>query len=90
MESFQPAFLNFPRTHALYLSYDARRVESADLVLVADAVSPWYPANKTPKPGAKVIFLGDEYPYSRLPFWGYKVDSALVAPPAVTRDPATR
>ena len=84
MESFRPAFLNFPRTHALYLPYDARRVESADLVLVADAVSPWYPANKAPKPGAKVIFLGDEYPYSRLPFWGYKVDLALVAPPAVT------
>ena len=84
MESFRPAFLNFPRTHALYLPYDSRRVESADLVLVADAVSPWYPANKAPKPAAKVIFLGDEYPYSRLPFWGYKVDLALVAPPAVT------
>ncbi len=84
MESFRPAFLNFPRTHALYLPYNARRVESADLVLVADAVSPWYPANKAPKPSAKVIFIGDEYPYSRLPFWGYKVDLALVAPPAVT------
>src|SRR5574342_268264 len=84
MESFRPAFLNFPRTHALSLPYDSRRVESADLVLVADAVSPWYPANKAPKPSAKVIFLGDEYPYSRLPFWGYKVDLALVAPPAAT------
>jgi acetolactate synthase-1/2/3 large subunit len=84
MESFRPAFLNFPRTHPLYLPYDPRRVESADLVLVADAVSPWYPLNKGPKPDAKVIFLGDEYPYSRLPFWGYKVDLALVAPPAAT------
>jgi acetolactate synthase-1/2/3 large subunit len=84
MESFRPAFLNFPRSHALYLPYDPRRVESADLVLIADAVSPWYPLNKGPQPSAKVIFLGDEYPYSRLPFWGYKVDLALVAPPAVT------
>jgi acetolactate synthase-1/2/3 large subunit len=84
MESFRPAFLNFPRTHPLYLPYDPRRVESADLVLVADAVSPWYPLNKGPKADAKVIFLGDEYPYSRLPFWGYKVDLALVAPPAAT------
>jgi acetolactate synthase I/II/III large subunit len=84
MESFRPAFLNFPRSHALYLPYDPRRVESADLVLIADAVSPWYPLNKGPQPGAKVIFFGDEYPYSRLPFWGYKVDLALVAPPAVT------
>ncbi|HXG49940.1 MAG TPA: thiamine pyrophosphate-binding protein [candidate division Zixibacteria bacterium] len=84
MESFRPAFLNFPRTHPLYLAYDARRVASADLVLVADAVTPWYPLEKGPRADAKVLFLGDEYPYSRLPFWGYAVDLALVAPPAVT------
>src|SRR2546427_5515723 len=84
MESFRPAFLNFPRNHPLYLPYDPRRIESADLVLVADAVSPWYPISKGPKAGAKVVFLGDEYPYSRLPFWGYKVDLALIAPPAAT------
>ena len=84
MESFRPAFLNFPRTHPLYLPYDARRIESADAVLVADAVTPWYPASKGPKAGARVVFLGDEYPYSRLPFWGYKADLALIAPPAAT------
>jgi acetolactate synthase I/II/III large subunit len=84
MESFRPAFLNFPRNHPLYLPYDGRRIESADLVLVADAVTPWYPLSKGPKVGAKVVFLGDEYPYSRLPFWGYKVDLALVAPPSAT------
>ena len=84
MESFRPAFLNFPRNHPLYLPYDPRRIESADLVLVADAVTPWYPVSRGPKGNAKVVFLGDEYPYSRLPFWGYKVDLALVAPPAAT------
>ena len=84
MESFRPAFLNFPRNHPLYLPYDPRRIESADLVLVADAVSPWYPISKGPKAGAKVVFLGNEYPYSRLPFWGYKADLALIAPPAAT------
>jgi acetolactate synthase-1/2/3 large subunit len=84
MESFRPAFLNFPRSHPLYLAYDARRIESADLVLIADAVTPWYPISRGPKPNAKVLFIGDEYPYSRLPFWGYKVDLALIAPPAAT------
>ena len=84
MESFRPAFLNFPRNHSLYLPYDSSRIEAADLVLIADAVTPWYPINKGPKADAKVIFLGDEYPYSRLPFWGYKVDLALVAAPAAT------
>lgn len=84
MESFRPAFLNFPRNHALYLPYDPRRIEAADLVLVADAVTPWYPVSKGPKNDAKVVFLGDEFPYSRLPFWGYNVDLALIAPPAAT------
>jgi acetolactate synthase-1/2/3 large subunit len=84
MESFRPAFLNFPRNHPLYLHYDPRRIESADLVLIADAVTPWYPLNKGPKADAKVIFIGDEFPYSRLPFWGYKLDLALIAPPAAT------
>ncbi|HEU4340801.1 MAG TPA: thiamine pyrophosphate-binding protein [Candidatus Binatia bacterium] len=84
MESFRPAFLNFPRNHPLYLPYDPRRIESADLVLIADAVTPWYPIGKGPHIDAKVVFLGDEYPYSRLPFWGYKIDLALVASPAVT------
>jgi acetolactate synthase-1/2/3 large subunit len=84
MESFRPAFLNFPRNHPLYLAYDPRRIEAADLLLVVDAVTPWYPIGKGPKPSATVVFIGDEYPYSRLPFWGYKVDLALVAPPAAT------
>jgi acetolactate synthase-1/2/3 large subunit len=84
MESFRPAFVNFPRNHSLYLAYDPRRIEAADLVIAADAVTPWYPIGKGPKADAKVIFIGDEYPYSRLPFWGYKVDLALIASPAAT------
>lgn len=84
MESFRPAFLNFPRSHPLYLAYNPGHVEAADLVIAVDAVSPWYPIGKGPKADAKVIFIGDEYPYSRLPFWGYQVDLALVAPPAAT------
>jgi acetolactate synthase-1/2/3 large subunit len=68
----------------LYLAYDPRRIASADLVLIADAVTPWYPVGKGPAANAKVVFMGDEYPYSRLPFWGYKVDLALIAPPAIT------
>ena len=54
MESYRPAFLNFPRNHPLYLPFDPRRVADSDLVLVVDAVSPWYPLNNGPKPSAKV------------------------------------
>jgi acetolactate synthase-1/2/3 large subunit len=84
MESFRPAFLNFPRNHSLYLPYDRAYLESADLILVVGAVSPWYPAGRGPKGNSRVLLIDDEFPHSRLPFWGYDVDMALVAPPAVT------
>jgi acetolactate synthase I/II/III large subunit len=83
METYRPAFMNFPRTHPLYLHHDPKVVEAADLVLMVDAVTPWYPASKTPK-NAKIICIAEEFPNSRLPYWGYNVDLALVAPPAST------
>jgi acetolactate synthase-1/2/3 large subunit len=83
METYRPAFLNFPRTHPLYQHHDAKAVQEADLVLMVDAVTPWYPASKSPK-NARVISIAGEFPNSRLPYWGYNVDLALVAPPAVT------
>ena len=83
METYRPAFMNFPRTHPLYLHHDPKAVDAADLILMVDAVTPWYPASKAPK-NAKVIAIADEFPNSRLPYWGYNVDLALVAPPAST------
>lgn len=84
MESYRPAFVNFPRTHPLYLHYDSKAVESADLILMVDAVTPWYPASKGPGANTKVISIAGEFPNSRLPYWGYNVDLALIAPPAAT------
>jgi len=83
METYRPAFVNFPRSHPLYQHHDPKVVDSADLVLMVDAVTPWYPASKGPK-NAKVISIAEEFPNSRLPYWGYNVDLALVAPPAAT------
>ena len=83
METYRPAFINFPRTHPLYQHHDPKVVEAADLVLMVDAITPWYPASKAPK-NAKVITIAAEFPNSRLPYWGYNVDLALVAPPAAT------
>ena len=83
METYRPAFVNFPRSHPLYQHHDPKVVDAADLVLMVDAVTPWYPASKGPK-NAKVISIAEEFPNSRLPYWGYNVDLALVAPPAAT------
>ncbi|MPZ78782.1 MAG: hypothetical protein GEU77_19955, partial [Deltaproteobacteria bacterium] len=83
METYRPAFVNFPRTHPLYLHHDAKVIDAADLVLMVEAITPWYPASQAPK-NAKVIAIAAEFPHSRLPYWGYNVDLALVAPPAST------
>ena len=84
MESYRPAFLNFPRTHPLYLHHDPKFVDAADLILMVDAVTPWYPASRGPASHAKIISIAEEFPNSRLPYWGYNVDLALTAPPSVT------
>lgn len=84
MESYRPAFLNFPRNHPLYLAYDKQYLEASDLIVIVGAASPWYPANKGPGRDTNVLFIGEDFPYSRLPFWGYSVDLALVAPVAAT------
>jgi acetolactate synthase-1/2/3 large subunit len=89
MESYRPAFLNFPRSHPLYQHHDPKIVDAADLVLMVDAVTPWYPASKAPK-SAKVIAVAEEFPNSRLPYWGYNVDLALVAPPVATLEKLVR
>jgi acetolactate synthase-1/2/3 large subunit len=83
METYRPAYLNFPRTHPLYQHHDPKAIDAADVIVMIDAVTPWYPASRTPK-NAKVIAIADEFPNSRLPYWGYNVDLAMVAPPAVT------
>jgi acetolactate synthase-1/2/3 large subunit len=83
METYRPAFVNFPRTHPLYLHHDPKAIDAADLILMVEAITPWYPASKSPK-NAKVIAIAAEFPNSRLPYWGYNVDLALVAPPAAT------
>ena len=84
MESYSPSFLNFPHSHPLYIGYDRSILDAADLVIVAGAICPWYPASKGPKPSTKILLIDEEFPHNRLPFWGYEVDLALVAPPAVT------
>jgi acetolactate synthase-1/2/3 large subunit len=83
METYRPAFVNFPRSHPLYLHHDPKAIDAADLIMMVEAVTPWYPASKSPK-NAKVIAIAAEFPNSRLPYWGYNVDLALVAPPVET------
>jgi thiamine pyrophosphate-dependent acetolactate synthase large subunit-like protein len=81
-EAWQPYYLNFPRDHPRYAGIAVERmqslVESADLVLLAECVMPWHPPSALPKPGTKVVALGEDPLRSNLPHWGVRADMILV------------
>jgi acetolactate synthase-1/2/3 large subunit len=77
-EAWQPYYVNFPRTHPLYggIAVDDMPdvLADADVVLLVESVAPWHPASAAPRPGTRVIALGEDPLHSRLPFWGYRAD----------------
>jgi thiamine pyrophosphate-dependent acetolactate synthase large subunit-like protein len=81
-EAWQPYYLNFPRDHPLYAGVAVERmhslVEEADLVLLAECVMPWHPPSALPKPGTRVVALGEDPLRSNLPHWGIRADMVLV------------
>jgi acetolactate synthase-1/2/3 large subunit len=80
-DAWQPYYLNFPRDHALYAGVAVERmqslVEEADLVLLAECVMPWHPPSALPKPGTKVVALGEDPLRSNLPYWGIRADMVV-------------
>jgi len=54
-------------------------LEKADVVLVIDCLAPWAPDAHGPRPGAKVIHLGQDPLFSRFPVRNFQCDLALVA-----------
>jgi acetolactate synthase I/II/III large subunit len=80
-EAWQPYYLNFPRDHPLYAGVAVEHmqslVEEADLVLLAECVMPWHPPSALPKPGTKVVVLGEDPLRSNLPHWGIRADMVL-------------
>jgi thiamine pyrophosphate-dependent acetolactate synthase large subunit-like protein len=81
-EAWQPYYLNFPRDHPLYAGVAVERMQSlvdeADLVLLAECVMPWHPPSALPKPGTKVVALGEDPLRSNLPHWGIRADMVVV------------
>jgi acetolactate synthase-1/2/3 large subunit len=78
VENFH-TYLNFPQDHPLHLGYDnGPYLEAADVILVVESDSPWFPAVKRPSPEAKVIQLGPDPLYARIPIRSFPADVALV------------
>nr|WP_048649368.1 thiamine pyrophosphate-requiring protein [Nitratireductor soli] len=52
-------------------------IGEADAILVIDSLAPWSPDIHRPKPGCKVIHLGQDPLYSRFPVRNFRCDIAL-------------
>jgi acetolactate synthase-1/2/3 large subunit len=76
--TFNPRYLCFPTDHPLHLGFSPDPfLDQADLVLVVDCSVPWYPDQKKPGEGCKVIQLAVDPFYSDLPIRGFPCDLAL-------------
>ncbi|MDP2619097.1 MAG: thiamine pyrophosphate-requiring protein [Hyphomicrobiales bacterium] len=69
--------------HPMHLGYDtALFIAEADLVITVEALVPWVPAVGEPAKGFKVIALGTDPLFSRVPVRGFAVDVNLAGDPA--------
>ncbi|MCB1358931.1 MAG: thiamine pyrophosphate-requiring protein [Maritimibacter sp.] len=61
-------------------------LSEADLVIVLDSCTPWIPASQTPPDGARVVHIGPDPHFARMPVRGYRCDLAVQADPVLALD----
>lgn len=68
-------YMSFPAGHPYHLGYsNGQALAEADLVLVLDTEAPWFPLEKGPAPGAKVIQIGPDPLFADIPLRGHRAD----------------
>src|SRR5690606_20674597 len=58
----------------------------ADLVVVLDSGVPWIEAAGRPAPGTRVVHVGPDPLFARMPVRGFRCDLAITADPAAVLD----
>ena len=72
-----------PTQHPAFLGYSASTaIAEADLILAIDCDIPWVERTQRPNPDAKIIHLGTDPLFSRMPFREYPSDLNLSGEPA--------
>ncbi|MEP2706186.1 MAG: thiamine pyrophosphate-requiring protein [Roseibium sp.] len=72
--------LAMDQDHSMASASDpAALLEKADVVLVIDSLAPWAPDSHGPKPGCKVIQLGQDPLFSRIPVRNFQCDLAIAS-----------
>jgi acetolactate synthase-1/2/3 large subunit len=72
-----------PSHHPMFLGYDVTEpLKSADVVLVLDSPVPWIEALHRPAPDRKIVHIGPDPHFQRMPVRGYQTDLAIASDPA--------
>lgn len=75
-------YLSFPSTHANHLGYRPNAaLREADLVIVLDTETPWYPLEQGPVSSAKVVHVGCDPLFSRIPLRSHEGQVFLQSSP---------
>lgn len=75
-----PRAVNLPRAHPMHAGFDpAPLVAQADLVLVLDCEVPWLPRAVSLPAGGRVVHIGTDPLYARIPVRSFPVDLAIVS-----------
>lgn len=79
------AFMNFPHDHPLHQGFDPDAlVAEADVILVIESDTPWFPNRAEPPADATVIQIDDDPLYERYPIRGFATDIGLAGNAAGT------
>lgn len=63
---------------AMFLGYDAKAaIDGADVVVVLDSGVPWIEATQAPAEDAKIVHIGPDPHFARMPMRGYRCDLAI-------------
>lgn len=69
--------------HPAHLGHDAgAALDGADLVIVLDSPVPWIAAHQSPGSGVKVIHIGPDPAFRRMPIRSYRADLGIQSDPA--------
>jgi acetolactate synthase-1/2/3 large subunit len=80
--SFNAEYLNLPRSHPCFQGFHPDGLLSeADLVIVLECATPWYPNTFRLNTGAKRIHIGADPLYARVPMRQFPSDLTLQADP---------
>jgi acetolactate synthase I/II/III large subunit len=91
-----PRFVNLPHSHPMNCGQQvAPLLAEADLVIIIDSEVPWVPAREQPRPGARIVQIGEDPTFARYPIRSFPCDLAIVAGPhgaltALARELATK